>query len=146
MIHAYTDGATYRTKPGPMSWAVVYVDRNNIIREEIGALYAGTNNRAELLGVIWALEHEVSESLTIFTDSILTLNIATGIWHARTNVDLWSRFDIALEKRTRRGLTTNFQHVKGHHTNKYNKRADHLARVSAAQAAACLEEKNIGQD
>lgn len=140
MLIAYTDGSTLLENPGPMSWAVVYVEHDQIVREETGALYAGTNNRAELLAVIWALEHEAGQDLTIRSDSLYTLNIASGLWRAKSNVDLWERFDRALEKRELRGLVTQFEHVKGHHVDAFNKRADALARIAAQLAASCLTE------
>ena len=137
---AYTDGSTHKTNPGPMSWAVVYVEDDQVVKEETGALYTGTNNKAELLAVIWALEHEATEDLVIRSDSLFVLNIATGLWTPRANFDLWERFESALAKREKRGLATQFQHVKGHHLDPYNRRADSLARAAALQAASCLIE------
>lgn len=138
MIIAYTDGSTHRKNPGPMAWAVVYVENSYIIRELTGALYHGTNNRAEILGVIWALENEDRKDLVIRTDSILVLNIATGIWRAKTNKELWDRFNLIMNKREKRGLATQFQYVKGHAYDVYNIRADELAKASAYKAAQCL--------
>jgi len=143
MIIAYTDGSTYKTNPGPMSWAVVYVKDGEIISEKMGALYTGTNNKAELLGVVWALEHDKQNDLLIRTDSILTLNIATGIWRAKTNLNEWERYTSAIKIREKRGLITNFEHVKGHGPDIFNKKADSLARLAAAEAARCLKEQEV---
>lgn len=140
MLTAYTDGSTFLHNPGPMSWAVVYVNENLVIHEETGALYYGTNNQAELLAVIWALEHEYSVDLTIYTDSLLTKNIATKLWRAKKNLDLWHRFELAQQRRDGRGLITIFGHVRGHSTNVHNNRADELARLAGQTAAACLQE------
>ena len=152
MLIAYTDGSTYLKNPGPMSWAVVYVRDNQIVQREVGALYEGTNNKAELLAVIWALERYSGilvdgqlehEDMIIRTDSILTLNIATGIWRAKSNVDLWERFERAMERREKRGLATQFQHVKGHGPDPFNREADRLARTAALDAALCLAETRL---
>lgn len=143
MIIAYTDGSTRLSNPGPMAWSVVYVENDEIIAEEAGALYHGTNNKAEILGVIWALEHQDREDLVIRSDSVLTLNIATGVWRAKTNLDLWERFHVIMNKRDSRGLATQFQYVKGHSTDIYNKRADSLAREAAMRAAECLKETKM---
>lgn len=138
MLIAYTDGSTYKTNPGPMSWAVCYVRNNEIVREASGALYQGTNNKAELLAVIWALDLERSEDLVVRTDSTLVLNVATGIWQARTNRELWEVFDKSLALREKRGLVTEFQYVKAHSSNPYNRRVDALARAAALLAAKCV--------
>ena len=149
MLIAYTDGSTHKANPGPMSWAVVYVRDGVIVQREVGALHHGTNNKAELLAVIWALERysglivdgDVShEDMIIRTDSILTLNIATGVWRAKSNVELWERFERAMERREKRGLATQFQHVKGHGTDPFNREADKLARQAALDASLCLAE------
>lgn len=139
-MYAYTDGSTFKTNPGPMSWSVVYVENNIIVREEAGALYIGTNNKAELLGVTWALENNKTDDLIVRTDSTLTLNIVTGIWKAKTNLTEWDRCYNALAKRDSRGLITVFQYVKGHSTDQYNRRADELAKEAAMIAANCLQE------
>lgn len=138
MIIAYTDGTTRKSNPGPMAWAVIYTNNDVVIREETGALYQGTNNKAEILAVICALENEAREDLLIRTDSILTLNIATGVWRAKTNTDLWERFNTIMDRRDSRGLVTQFEHVKAHSTNIFNRRADALAKEAAIEAEKCV--------
>lgn len=139
---AYTDGSTWKKNPGPMSWAVVFV-RDDVVATDtfgadrvlVGASGHGTNNRAELMGVITALEHETGEDLTILTDSLVTLRCATGLYQRHANRDLWERFDRALDLRKMRGLATSFRHVKGHNGNKYNNMADRLASEHAESIA-----------
>lgn len=127
-----------------MAWAVVYVENGEIVREETGALYAGTNNKAELLAVIWALERfGADRDLVIRTDSALTRNIAIGEWTPKTNLDLWERFEQAMARRKQRRLKTHFEHVRGHADDQFNNRADERARESAARAAACLDETTL---
>lgn len=138
-LYAYTDGSTFRANPGPISWAVVFVrdDRVALLpdgreRIEVGAHHHGTNNRAELMGIIRALESETIEDMTVVSDSMVTIRCAKGEFRRNANLDLWERFDAALELRRRRGLRTGFQHVKGHHVNPHNRLADRLASAHAA--------------
>lgn len=139
MLIAYTDGSTWKSNPGPMSWAVVYVRDDEIVCEETGSFHTGTNNRAELMAVIWAMErYGHNEDLLIRTDSTLTANIGMGVWQPRTNLELWERFAVAIGRRERKGLATQFQHVKGHAHDPYNRRADWLARKAAQVAAECV--------
>jgi ribonuclease HI len=138
MLIAYTDGSTWKTNPGPMAWSVIYVSNNEIVKESSGALYTGTNNRAELLAVMWAISLEKTVDLVVRTDSTLVLNIATGLWQPKTNVDLWERFYESLNWREKRGLATQFQYVKGHGQDPFNRRADWLAREAAKRAAECI--------
>lgn len=135
---AYTDGSTFRANPGPISWAIVFVrdDRVELFadgreRIEVGAHHHGTNNRAELMGIIRALEIETVEDLTVVSDSMVTVRCAKGEFRRNANLDLWSRFDAALGVRERRGLKTGFRHVKGHHVNPHNRLADRLAAAHA---------------
>lgn len=138
-LHAYTDGSTFRANPGPISWAVVFVrddeiELDNMGREriEVGAHHHGTNNRAELMAVIRALELERLEDLTVVSDSMVTVRCAKGEFRRNANLDLWQRFEAALETRRRRGLKTGFRHVKGHHVNPHNRLADRLAGAHGA--------------
>ena len=135
---AYTDGSTYRNNPGPVSWAVVFVRDGVVCRVEHGALSHGTNNRAELLAVIWALERETTEDLVIRSDSLYVVNCATQRWQRRANLDLWERFERAYAYRTRRGLATTFEHVHGHQADPYNIFVDEEARRAGEAAASCL--------
>lgn len=147
---AYTDGSTFQSNPGPMSWAVVYV-RDGMIertgeglpRELTGACETGTNNRAELMGVIWALENETSESLIVMTDSLVTMKCATGVYRRNANKDLWERFEKAMTFRERRGLATEFCHVKGHHVDPFNRKADKLASEHAKAAFAIAKSVDL---
>ena len=147
MIHpegrllAYTDGSTWKSNPGPMAWAVVWVRDGQLVqgddgvaRTQAGAYREGTNNRAELMGVVWAMEHECTEDITVVTDSMVTVKCANGIYQRHANRDLWARFEEALQKRARRGLETRFVHVKGHHVDPFNRMADRLAGEHAEHA------------
>ena len=143
-VIAYTDGSTHIHNPGPISWAVVYVDQSVIVHEDSGALWEGTNNRAELMGVIWAMERcPFHTDLLIRSDSTYVVNIAKGLWNARSNLYLWQRFHEAKALRKKKGLKTAFSYVRGHFDDEYNKRADCLAKLAAKRAAECLVEMSV---
>jgi ribonuclease HI len=144
--YAFTDGSTWRSNPGPIAWSVVFVEEGHpegtrdgrrqalCVGELTGAHAEGTNNVAELMAVVWALEHERLRDLVVVTDSILIYNLCRGTWRARSHRDLYARFERALAVRQRRGLATDFRIVKGHNKDPWNRRADQLARAAAEQA------------
>lgn len=149
LLIAYTDGSTFRANPGPISWAVVYTrDGEHEARpsgeegepwELVGAYATGTNNRAELMAVCWAVEHAPAEDLMIRSDSMMTVRCARGEWTARKNNDLWERFREAVRQRFERGLMTDIEHVKGHYKDEFNKRADFLASRHAENNFALIQ-------
>lgn len=142
-LYVYTDGSTYKSNPGPISWAVIFIRDGHVVKEngvdriEVGAAATGTNNRAELMGVIWALEREKREDLEVMTDSLFVLYGAKGIHKRRKNRDLWHRLDEAVAFRTRRGLTTEFTHVRSHQ-DPFNRQADKLATKHAQSNFASI--------
>lgn len=115
-----------------------------------GAFAEGSNNRAELMAVITALEHERARDLVIVSDSQLTVKICTGKWAPKSNLDLWRRFNEVSDLRRRRGLRTEFVHVHGHQRERskewnpahspYNIQADRLARRAGEEAHGHMRE------
>jgi ribonuclease HI len=142
VLYAFTDGSTWKANPGPIAWSVVYVEEGGAegrreavpVEELTGAHAEGTNNLAELMAVAWALEHERLRDLVVVTDSVLTYNLCRGAWAARSNRELFERFERALALRRRRHLATEFRIVKGHGKDPWNRRADQLAKAAAEQA------------
>jgi ribonuclease HI len=135
-VTIYTDGAC-DPNPGPGGWAalVIYKDREKTLT---GSDPKTTNNRMELTAAIEALKALKHPSqIEFFTDSqYLRLGITEWIpnWRARNwrrkggklaNVDLWQ----ALDKKIRTHQI-NWHWVRGHAGNRYNQRADYLARKS----------------
>ena len=107
-----------------MRWAVVWVEGGQVVAEEAAAAGHGSNNQAEMLAVIHALEAWAGD-LTVVSDSAVVVHCATGSWRRRANLDLWRRFDRAMANR--KGCRTCFRLVKGHHGDPHNERADRLA-------------------
>jgi len=144
MTYAYTDGSTFHGNPAPISWAIIFVRDGEILEELTGAFNQGNNNRAELMAVICALEYERFTDFMIVSDSQLTVHICNGKWVPQKNLDLWTRFDQALADRERRGLFTDFVHIRGHRTptmkdwspehSPFNTRADVLAKEAGERA------------
>lgn len=98
-----------------------------------------TNNRMELLSVIYGLEalKKNGETVTVYSDSRYVVDAVEKGWvfqwekkgfHGKKNPDLWMRFLVAFRKHK-----VKFHWVKGHADNPFNNRCDELA-VEAASA------------
>ena len=135
MITVYTDGAC-SGNPGKGGWGVVIL----INKDEIflnGGDNNTTNNKMELTAAIEALKHfKKRENITLITDSKYVKDgIQTWIknwkknnWKTSAkkpvkNKELWIELDDLI---TRHNVS--WEWVKGHAGNKYNEKADDLAR------------------
>ncbi|MBL41892.1 MAG: ribonuclease HI [Rhodospirillaceae bacterium] len=131
----YTDGAC-SGNPGPGGWGAVIICEDRV--DEIsGYDKNSTNNRMELQAVIKSLQYlDTEEELEIFTDSTYVMNGITKWimnWKKNNwlnsskkpvkNEDLWRRLDtLSAEKKII------WKWVKGHSGDKWNDKADFLAR------------------
>ena len=135
-IEVYTDGAC-SGNPGIGGWgAIIIIDNNEPININGGSLNA-TNNQMELKAAIEALKYfSESSTLNLFTDSKYVkdgieswiINWKKNGWKTTTkkevkNKDLW----IELDKQILRHKV-HWHWIKGHAGNKYNEKADFLAR------------------
>jgi len=135
-IEVYTDGAC-SGNPGIGGWgAIIIIDNNEPININGGSLNA-TNNQMELKAAIEALKYfSESSNLNLFTDSKYVkdgieswiINWKKNGWKTTTkkevkNKDLW----IELDKQILRHKV-HWHWIKGHAGNKYNEKADFLAR------------------
>ncbi len=135
MITVYTDGAC-SGNPGKGGWGVVIL----INKDEIflnGGDNNTTNNKMELTAAIEALKHfKKRENITLITDSKYVKDgIQTWIknwkknnWKTSAkkpvkNKELWIELDDLITRHH-----VNWEWVKGHAGNKYNEKADDLAR------------------
>ncbi len=135
MITVYTDGAC-SGNPGKGGWGVVIL----INKDEIflnGGDNNTTNNKMELTAAIEALKHfKKREDITLITDSKYVKDgIQTWIknwkknnWKTSAkkpvkNKELWIELDDLITRHH-----VNWEWVKGHAGNKYNEKADDLAR------------------
>ena len=136
MISVYTDGAC-SGNPGIGGWGVVILETD---KEEIflnGGENNTTNNRMELIAAINSITYfKDRQKLELYTDSkYLKDGIQKWIhnwklngWKTANkkpvkNKDLWLKLDYEINKHS---IVWNW--VKGHANNKYNEKADELAR------------------
>ena len=136
MVRIFTDGAC-SGNPGIGGWGVVIIiDKKEPIFLNGGERHT-TNNRMELMAAIQSiLFFDKKNELEIFTDSkYLKDGIESWIqkwkinnWKTSAkkpvkNKDLWVKLDEVI---SRHNVKWNW--VKGHANNKYNEKADSLAR------------------
>ena len=136
MITIYTDGAC-SGNPGIGGWGAVILKNN---KEDIflnGGNDNTTNNQMELTAAIEALRYfEDRQTITLITDSKYVKdgiqswiqNWKKNGWKTATkkpvkNKDLWIELDDLITKHN-----ISWEWVKGHAGNKYNEKADYLAR------------------
>ena len=135
MINIYTDGAC-SGNPGIGGWGVVIIDNGEEIQLN-GGNHNTTNNKMELTAAIKALEYfEQRKDLIIYTDSRYVkdgieswiINWKQNGWKTSTkkpvkNKEMWIALDDLIKKHN-----INWKWVKGHAGDKYNEKADYLAR------------------
>lgn len=135
-ITIYTDGSS-KPNPGRGGWAAILICNNH--RKEIsGGFNLTTNNRMELISVIFALEalKTNGHNITIYSDSQYVVNSVSKGWvfnwvktnkKEAKNMDLWRRFlkIYYLNK-------IKFVWVKGHSDNEFNNLCDSLATKAAS--------------
>jgi ribonuclease HI len=130
---ANTDGACLGNPDGPGGWAAVveHLGESGRTWELWGHLSSTSNNRAEALGMLAAIQWVPTGSgLLIRSDSELTVRIMAGAYKARANVDLWTEIRRAIPER---GLQVQTQWVRGHAGDIGNERADALSVLGAVQ-------------
>lgn len=121
----YTDGSCLKNPGGASGWSFCLPgdDKTWLVS---GGVPSSTNNRMELLAVIEALKSVSDAEYAIYTDSLLTLKCAQGLWKRKANLDLWSDYDKAS-----RGKKLHWYWVKGHNGDEFNELVDHAARTEA---------------
>lgn len=132
--NVYTDGAC-SGNPGDGGIAYIILNDENVIIEEFSRFFPNTtNNRMELLAVIFAIKavKDKAYDLTIYSDSTYVVNAINNGWLEvwqknnflkRKNADLWKIFiDISKNRNIK------FVWIKGHADNLYNKKCDLLAK------------------
>ncbi|HEY0581063.1 MAG TPA: RNase H family protein [Chloroflexota bacterium] len=127
---AHTDGACLGNPEGPGGWAAV-VEPNPEGAPWLlyGHLSSTSNNRAEALGILAALDWVPPGSrLNINSDSELSVRVLQGRYKAKANPDIWEviRRTIADKK-----LTVQPEWLRGHAGDPRNELADRLTKVAA---------------
>lgn len=135
-VDVFTDGSCILHDNGRGGYGALLI-YGNIIKELYGGFTLTTNNRMELLAVIYALEElKYPCSATIYSDSRYVTEPINKKWiynwikkdfQGIKNPDLWKRLLPLLEKHD-----VKLVWVKGHGTCKGNIRADELASIGAS--------------
>ncbi|KAJ3341880.1 hypothetical protein HDU83_006401 [Entophlyctis luteolus] len=149
VMNIYTDGAcTHNGQYGAKAGVGVFFgsdDTRNISEPLQGSVQ--TNNRAELMAIIRALQSAPANSrIRLHTDSnysYLGITRWLEVWKQKSwrrddgkdllNKDLWMQLDSELKKRGRHSRVE-FAHVAGHTGNYGNEQADKLAVSGASKA------------
>ncbi len=149
-ITIYTDGACH-PNPGPGGWAAILLRPDAAEPQELcGAAEKTTNNQMEMQAVLSALKTLPDpHHITLYTDSQYLRRGITEwlpVWQERNwqtsgkqavkNQDLWR----ALEAEIRRH-EIDWRWVKGHAGDKWNERADELARSMIPKATLPLDDE-----
>lgn len=131
----YADGAC-SGNPGPCGLGIVLVAPDGKIAEGYEYLGEGTNNIAELTGVLRAAEIVPDgEPAVVHTDSQYAIGVLTKNWKAKANQLLIAGVKTALAKR---GKSWRLVYVPGHSGVPLNERADELAREAVRTRASHL--------
>jgi len=117
--------------PGRGGWAAVLITGDDT-REILGSEEHSTNQRAELLAAIAALEAlDKPSRVEIVSDSMYLVMCGSRQWRRKTNLDLWARLDKASDPHR-----VSYTWVRGHAGNAGNERAHELAMWVLEQGAA----------
>ncbi len=119
---AYVDGGC-EPNPGLGIFAAVVITPD-ASRDFMGGERESTNQRAEILAAILALEKVAWRGPTrieIVSDSQYLVNCATGNWRRKKNQDLWQQLEKASEQHS-----VSYRWVRGHDGNPGNERAHEL--------------------
>ena len=138
MIKVYTDGAcSGNGKEGAIGgWAFCVVGENDeLIHSESGAEVNTTNNRMEFTAMLralqWTEKNLNNNFIEYYTDSALLYNTLTQWIEGWKNND-WKRKtgeikNLDLVKQLYEYSNKNFNHVRGHHGDKWNEWCDKAA-------------------
>jgi ribonuclease HI len=125
---AYTDGACFGNPQGPGGWAAAVLATGQTWHL-FGHLSSTSNNRAEALGVLGALEWVPPRSkIYLRSDSELTLRLFEGKYRAKSNTDIW---DEIRRVRADKHLDVEGEWVRGHAGDPLNELADRLSKLGA---------------
>lgn len=127
---AYTDGACFGNPAGPGGWGAAVSSAGEESSWDLwGHLSSTSNNRAEALGVLAALEWVPPGSrLTVRSDSQLTVRIFEGQYKVKANPDIW---EVIRSTRSQKRLAVSAEWLRGHAGDVGNELADRLSKLGA---------------
>ncbi len=130
----YADGAC-SGNPGPAGLGIVLVGPDGKVAEGFEYLGIGTNNVAELTGILRAAEIVPDGApAVVHTDSQYAIGVLTKGWKAKANQELIAGIKVALGRRQGWRIV----YVPGHAGVPLNERADELAREAVRTRASRL--------
>jgi ribonuclease HI len=132
---AYTDGACFGNPSGPGGWAAaVFTSGETAASWHLfGHLSSTSNNRAEALGVLAALEWVPARSkLSLHSDSELTIRLLQGRYKIKANSDIW---ELIKNTKADKGLDVDSDWVRGHAGDPLNELADRLSKLGAVNGS-----------
>jgi ribonuclease HI len=133
----YADGAC-SGNPGPAGLGIVLVGPDGRIAEGFEYLGEGTNNIAELTGILRAAEIVPDgAAAVVHTDSQYAIGVLTKGWKAKANKELIAGVKVALSRRSGWRIV----YVPGHAGVPLNERADELAREAVRTRTSRLPAK-----
>jgi ribonuclease HI len=133
-IVIHTDGAC-SGNPGPAGIGVL-IERPDEEVEISEFLGSGTNNIAELTGILRALETltdaESDRQVHLYTDSGWSLGVLVGGWKAKANLELIGK----IQEQMKRFSKLELLKVRGHSGHDGNERADDLATMAVRRESS----------
>ncbi len=129
-FHLWSDGAC-SGNPGPAGAGTVLIDGNER-REWSTWLGDGTNNIAELIGVLQGLQGlppGTDRTVVVHTDSQYSIGVLAKNWKAKANKELIQEIRAVLKPLPR----VIWHWVRGHEGVELNERCDELARAAIAR-------------
>jgi ribonuclease HI len=138
----YTDGACFGNPSGPGGWgAAVFTAGEERSWQLWGHLSSTSNNRAEALGVLGAMEWVPPGSrLTIRSDSQLTVRIFEGQYKVKANPDIW---EVIRNTRSTKRLAVSTEWLRGHAGDPGNELADRLSKLGALNGNVAALEAHV---
>lgn len=126
---AYTDGACFGNPRGNGGWAAAVFHGASDAWHLFGHLSSTSNNRAEALGVLAALEWvPAGASLRLHSDSELTVRQLQGRYKIKANADIW---ELIQRTRAEKQIGLLPEWVRGHAGDPLNELADQLSKAGA---------------
>lgn len=133
-IVIHTDGAC-SGNPGPAGIGVL-IERPGEEIEISEFLGSGTNNIAELTGILRALENlqdaDADRHIHLYTDSGWSLGVLIGGWKAKANLELIGQITEQMKRFPKLELLK----VRGHSGQDGNERADDLATMAVRRESS----------
>ena len=139
MYTLITDGA-YSSSHDAGGLAFVFLKDNELLFEYSKQVKHTTNNRMEMLAIIYGLRciKNPIDKLLIISDSMYCIGCAVKGWKRKVNKKLWKFFDKEYQRVSELCPDIKFKHIRGHQKDdsvetKWNNYCDELAVYASQQ-------------